>query len=142
MDKRDDVEKSAEERMAADIAKVGLIQADNRKSPAQRPFILTIPDTLTVGGHLIKVFKDYKFRERSDICGHADLNLNELRLSYNDVNGNMQSDSVIAVNFIHEMLHFIARSYLAKENMDERLIDGFAQGLYQVLKDMGIEVRP
>ncbi len=93
---------------------------------------MKIPDHLTVGGHLYKVLRDYKFKERQDIHGQTDHTALEIRLCESDLAGKFAT-SKIECNFIHELIHAVDNTYNNAALKEEDVVR-LAEGLYQVLK--------
>ena len=99
---------------------------------------MDIPKELKIGGHIVRVFYPYEFKERSDLNGQFDKGLSEIRIAESDACGARKSESEIMVTFLHEILHAI--DYCTGHRMfegddGERYIEGISEGLYQVLKD-------
>ena len=99
---------------------------------------MKIPKTLKIGGHEYKVLFPYNFRELSNTNGQIDPHLKEIRLCGDDGAGNKRTNSATLVTLLHEILHGIDRHtghrIFDSEN-GEKVIEGFSEGLYQVLKD-------
>lgn len=94
---------------------------------------MKIPKTLKIGGHTFKVIYPYRFKERFDRLGWADLDLNKLYIAGEDVNGKLPI-SKVEMLFFHEMLHAIDEVYNANK-LDEETTKRLGEGIYQVLKD-------
>ena len=93
---------------------------------------MKIPDHLTVGGHLYKVIRDFKFTQRTDVHAQADHTALEIRLLKRDMSGEFKR-SKIECNFIHELMHCVDNTYNANK-LDEETVVRLSEGLYQVLK--------
>ncbi len=97
---------------------------------------MKLPKKVKIGGHWYKVLFPYKYRERHDIDGQRDGNLNEIRIVNTDSNGNELSESTIMVIFIHEIMHAIDGVSGHKIFRDkEDALEGTSEGIYQVLVD-------
>jgi len=92
-----------------------------------------IPETVKIGGHVYKVIRNYKFKERTDRRGQIDYGLKEIRLQEEDISGKYVR-SEVEQTFIHELLHAVENIYNS-QNLNEEIIERLSQGLYQVLKD-------
>lgn len=98
-----------------------------------------VPEQVRIAGQDIKVNYPYIFRERSDVCGQAWRQCNEIIISAVD-GGNGFAESTISCNLLHEILHHIQGSYWYKEEKhNERIIEAMTQGLYQVIIDNGLD---
>ncbi len=95
---------------------------------------MNIPETLKVGGHIFKVIRNYKFKERTDVDGQSDLDLLEIRLKDKDLSGNELHQERKEQIFLHEVLHCIDDIYNGNE-LEEKEVKRMSNGLYQVLKD-------
>ena len=99
---------------------------------------MKIPASIKIGGHNVTVISPYGFKERVDLSAQCDHNLNEIRVDTLDTSHAELPESVIMVNFIHEVLHRIdnvSGHHLFKGN--ENAIEGISEGIYQVLVDNG-----
>lgn len=72
---------------------------------------MKFPKKIKIAGHVYQVLFPYKFRERSDLCGHADHNLLEIRVSDTDSCGNKLPESKLLGIFIHEIIHCISHAW-------------------------------
>ena len=98
---------------------------------------MNIPKTLKVGGHIFKVIRNYKFKERTDIDGQSDLDLLEIRLKDKDLSGNELHQERKEQIFLHEVLHCVDDIYNGNK-LEEEEVKRMTHGLYQVLKDNGM----
>ena len=94
---------------------------------------MKIPNKLKIGGHIVKVLKDYKFIERSDIVGQAIYCQNEIRLCSQTEMGPI-AEGVVAANFLHEIFHHVCERYNG-EQLPEEVVVRVSEGLFQVLRD-------
>ena len=99
---------------------------------------MKIPKSIKIGGHVVKVLYPYNFTERNDIDAQCDHCLNEIRISGYDISGLRMAESVLMVNFIHEVLHRI--DVISGHKVffkNEPAIEGISEIIYQVLVDNG-----
>jgi hypothetical protein len=100
--------------------------------------MMKLPEQIKIGGHTVKVISPYGFKERVDLAAQCDHNMNEIRMDTLDNTHTELPESVIMVNFIHEVLHridFISGHKVFRDN--EPAIEGISEGIYQVLADNG-----
>ena len=95
---------------------------------------MKIPKTLKIGAHTFKILYPYQFKERSDVYGTCNVSLGEIRISDTDGNDRKLTSTQIGQSLFHEILHAINDIYVGSK-LDERDIEGFSQGLFQVLND-------
>ena len=96
---------------------------------------LKIPKTFKVAGRRYDVsFHDNLVVEES-LIGESNQNTGRVRLQSG------LSPDLTAITFLHELLHAIDYVYLDK-SLDEKQIAVLGNALYQVLGDMGIELKP
>ena len=92
---------------------------------------MKIPKSIKVGGHTYKVVIDEHLWHNENLHGEADYNNHIIKL---DPAGHRES---FAQTFLHEVLHVIDKHFDNKA-LTEDEIDSMAEGLFQVLSDMGI----
>ena len=92
---------------------------------------MKIPKTIKVGGHTYEVVIDEHLWHNENLHGQVDYNNQVITL---DTYGHPQQ---LSATFIHEVLHAIDR-YFNNKALTEDEIDSMAEGLFQVLSDMGI----
>lgn len=95
---------------------------------------MKIPKQLKVGGHIYKVNKSYKFKERSDRIGYSDRLLLQINITPFDGTGFHLKKSKVEEAFFHELLHCVDDIYNAGK-LGEDATERLSNGLYQVLKD-------
>jgi len=95
---------------------------------------LNPPKKIKIGGHNYQVMFPYNFKERVDISGQADHDVQEIRVSEMDGAGVRRTESATGEIFWHEILHCIDHIYNADETSEEAM-SKLSQGLYQVLTD-------
>lgn len=98
---------------------------------------MKLPKKLDILGRIIDIRYPYKFTERSDLSGQADLGAEEIRIQDTDEGGEVQCDNFVVVTLIHEILHCIdmitGHNYF--NSIDgEKALDGVSSGIYQLLK--------
>lgn len=76
-----------------------------------------IPDSIRIGGHDIRVVKDFVFKERQDINAQFSATDDEIRIASNDGCGPFSDD------------------YIMQLFMHEQVTVSLGEGLYQVMKD-------
>ena len=98
---------------------------------------MNIPNKLKICGQMYDILIPYKFSERGDIVGQCDNCCLKIKLSTIDCwTGNKLPESVIAENFLHEILHAVdslSGHLIFKDN--EPAIEGIAALLFQTLRD-------
>lgn len=108
---------------------------------------MKIPESLKVGGMLIKIFyptepiifKDEK-GEDTQVDGKILVSTGEMHLANKNMKeNNAYTEDYIGQVFIHEVLHAIDYVYNS-DSLPEAEIERLAQGLYQVLKDNHIKI--
>ena len=92
---------------------------------------MEIPESIKVGGHTYQVIVRLGVWREAGNHGESLHNLQEIRLE------KLQSPEMLESAFIHEILHCVDRVY-NNHNLAEETVDALAEGLYQVLSDMGI----
>ncbi len=92
---------------------------------------MKIPKSIKVGGHTYKIVWDEHLWHEENIHGQADYVNHTITL---DPYGHSE---MIAVVFIHEVLHVIDKHFDNKALTEEE-IDSLGEGLFQVFSDMGI----
>lgn len=95
---------------------------------------MKIPKLLKVGGHEYKIEYPYLFKERLDCDGSHANQKSEILIANIDASGCPLSQSYTECIFWHEVFHAIDKVYCG-DGMDEKLVEGLAQGLLQILKD-------
>lgn len=92
---------------------------------------MKIPKSIRVGGFTYKVeFTDNLWRSdgyKGCVCWHT-------RTITLDVNNDAQEQGY---NFLHEVTHAVDKHF-NQDGLDEKEVSAIANGLYQVLSDMGI----
>jgi len=102
---------------------------------------MEISKELKIGGHNFKVLCPYSFRERCDVDAQCDKVLNEIRISCLDGFGSERPESNITVDFLHEIIHSVDKIFCNRKlerlglDVEEEIVSGLSQGLYQVLHD-------
>lgn len=97
---------------------------------------MIIPDKLSVGGHIFRVIKGYRFKEDRDLYGQTDLTMQEIRLADKADGLADIAESKKDEIFLHEVIHCVCNVYNAK--LEEEDIKKLSEGLYQVLKTNGL----
>jgi len=95
---------------------------------------MKLPKKIKVGGHVYRIVFPYRFKERTDILGQADHDLNEIRLTDKDGLDNKRVVSSVEESLIHEVLHCVDWVYNSGK-LEEDVIKRLSQGLYQVFKE-------
>lgn len=101
---------------------------------------MRIPKQIKVGGHWFTIKYPYIFQERFDRYAQCDDAKKIIYITDRDGNGEKRADSAIIATFIHELLHAIDMNmghHIFDGNEGENKIEGFSEGLYQVLTDNG-----
>lgn len=93
---------------------------------------MKIPESIKVGGHTYKIIFSETLWIREGNIGQARHNTDQTI----ELEVRLHPDQT-AASFLHEMLHAIDRVY-NKGSLAEDEIDAIAEGLFQVLSDMGI----
>ena len=100
---------------------------------------MRIPKQLKIGGHIYDIDYPYIFKEREDIFGRTNFSRNSIMISDCDGAGNECSKSHTERVFWHEVIHAVDIIYccdgIGDKTDKESMIEGLAQGLYQVLVD-------
>ena len=96
-------------------------------------YSIKVPPELKFGGHTFKV------------VNNSDLDANGIRacINYNRLVISIHPDkleSVKAQAFIHEALHAIDLIYLNRQIDNENIIEPLAEGIWQILDQLGIEL--
>ncbi len=98
---------------------------------------MKIPKKLKIGGHQYEVEYPYAFKERGDITGQHDAESLKIRISSTDSYSHKEKpESVIAENFLHEILH--AADYISGHEIfkgNEAAVCGVSEILFQILRD-------
>jgi len=97
------------------------------------------PEEIMIGGHVYKlILKDAAtVDEHGENCGDSCQANLEIRVATKLIDGAKREVSSMETTFWHEVLHQIDRVYAAKDILDEGTIERLAQGLYQVLLQLG-----
>ena len=98
---------------------------------------MNIPDKVKVGGQTYAVIKNYKFHQDTTLCGQADHNQLEIRLTGIDITGKELKKERLEEVFLHELLHCIDTVY-NNNSIEEKVIQRLAYGVHQVLVDNDI----
>ncbi len=101
---------------------------------------MKIPEKIKILGHWFKIEFPYAFKERFDRYAQCDDTQKIIYISEVDMNGTKRADSSIIVSFIHEVLHAIDLNivhHIFDGKEGENKIEGFSEGIYQVLVDNG-----
>ena len=103
---------------------------------------MNIPNTLKIGGHIVKINK-------TDDMPTMSGNMGESWNAYNSIKVNTHfPESQQAITLIHEILHHIMSNlgyaYKKDENDSshihtEQTVEALAQGLFQVLRDNNLD---
>lgn len=100
---------------------------------------MNFPKVLDIAGQRYKIKYPYTFTERDDIFGRVDFARGVIWVTDVDGAGNKCSDDHAAAIFWHEVVHVIDRIYclngIGEEGDKEKMMDGIAAGIYQILKD-------
>jgi hypothetical protein len=108
------------------------------KSGARRYILVELPSKVKIGGHWCRVRFPYIFQERSDLNGQAIYNSpREIRVAGVDTVGDKLDDSAVIEIFIHELIHQVCNVFNGGEQIEERVIEALAQGIFTVLTDNG-----
>jgi hypothetical protein len=100
---------------------------------------MKIPDYLKIGGHKVKIDKNYMFREIDNNLGLS-LLLEDKILLGSQSQGIPLSDTTNCVNLMHEIFHWIDFVYLGKK-LSEDEVKVLAEGFFQVLRDNELDFR-
>lgn len=96
---------------------------------------LNLPSRVKVGAHEFIVKYPYTFKERVDITGQCDHTLCEFRISKFGADGCEQTESKKLATTFHELIHAINNVFNGDVSMDEKIVEGLAQGFAAVLID-------
>lgn len=99
-----------------------------------------IPDSIRIGGHDIRVVKDFVFKERQDINAQFSATDDEIRIASNDGCGPFSDDYIMQL-FMHEIVHAVLAIYNGQQ-IEEQVIVSLGEGLYQVMKDNNLCFNP
>jgi len=95
--------------------------------------LIKVPNKLFIAGHLFTIEQDV---DNLDIDGQrARIDYKRLRILLNL----QKKESVLSEGFIHEILHGIDEVYLNSQIDNENIIEPFAEGIWQVLQQLGIQ---
>ena len=92
---------------------------------------MKIPESIKVGGSTYKIYFDEHLWHNEGVRGQVDYTNQIIKL---DTYGHPE---LIAETFLHEMTHVIDK-HLNNKSLTEDEIDIIAEGLFQVLGDLGI----
>lgn len=87
-----------------------------------------------IGAYIYKTILPYNFKERIDLSGMTDFDVNEIKISQFDKCGNQKVEINIFQTFIHEIIHCIDHCYNCNK-LDEDTTERISQGLTQFLLD-------
>jgi len=100
---------------------------------------MKIPKQLIVAGRLFQIIFPHTFMERSDVYGHTDFSTGKMYIADTDNGGRAIDETALEITFWHEVFHMIDRAYccdmIGGQASKEDMIEGLAQGMYQVLHD-------
>lgn len=94
---------------------------------------MKIPEFLKIGGHRVKIEKNHLFTE-IDHCLGMSLTLEDKILLSQKEQSISLSESAKAVNFLHEIFHWVDFVYLGRKLTEEE-VKTLAEGFFQVLRD-------
>ena len=94
---------------------------------------MKIPGFLKIGGHRVRVEKNHLFKE-IDHCLGMSLELEDKILLASQEQGISLGEAPQAVNFLHEIIHWVDSVYLGKK-LSEDEVRVLAEGFFQVLRD-------
>ena len=100
---------------------------------------MKIPGFLKIGGHRVTVEKNHLFKE-IDHCLGMSLCLEDRILLSPQEQGILLSEVAGAVNFLHEIIHWVDDVYLGKK-LSEDEVKVLAEGFFQVLRDNDLNFR-
>ena len=100
---------------------------------------MKIPEFLKIGGHRVEVEKNHLFRE-IDNCLGMSLTLEDKILLSSQEQGLLLSESAGAVNFLHEIFHWVDFVYLGRK-LTEDEVRVLAEGFFQILRDNNLDFR-
>lgn len=95
---------------------------------------MNIPDKIRIAGtDYTTVYKDCVVLNSQECYGTCDYEHSIISISNRGDVGNQHQ----CVTYLHEMLHAIAHAYKIPlpEEDEEKIVDSFAVGLYQVIRD-------
>ena len=100
---------------------------------------MQIPKQLIGAGRLFKIIFPHIFQERSDVYGHTDFATGKMYITDKDNAGRTIDGAALEITFWHEIFHIIDRAYccnmIGEQASKEDLIEGLAQGMYQIRHD-------
>jgi len=107
---------------------------------------MKLPETIKVCGLTYRIEFPYHFKERGDICGQHDGQMQVIRIDDLDsYDHSLRPDSSILVTFIHELLHavdYVSGRRIFEGDEGEGIVKCFSQIIYQILNDNGfLEVK-
>ena len=94
---------------------------------------MKIPKFLKIGGHKVEIERNHVFRE-VDHCIGMSLTLEDKILLSQKEQNILLSESAEAVNFLHEIFHWVDFVYLGKKFSEDE-VKVLAEGFFQVLRD-------
>ena len=99
---------------------------------------MKIPKSIEVAGREFQISYPHIFQERLDVFGHTDFATGKVYITNIDSAGKDMDESFSDITFWHELFHMIDRAYccnmIGQSADKEDMIEGLAQGLFQVLK--------
>lgn len=96
-------------------------------------YSIKVPSELKIGGHTFKVVNNSDL----DADGNrATINFKYLVISIHP----HKKSSIKAQGFIHEIMHGIDLIYLNRQIDSDNIIEPLAEGLWQILDQLGIEL--
>ena len=95
-------------------------------------FKVVVPNEIQIGCHKYSILFDKALTD-ANVYGRRNPMLLSIRLSPD----NQPSQNLVSL--LHEFLHCISDHYCS-DKVDEGLIDGLAEGLAQIVQNMGIEL--
>jgi Zn-dependent peptidase ImmA (M78 family) len=101
---------------------------------------MRIPDTLKIGGHIVKI-------DKTDDMPTMSGNMGQSWNAYNSIKINTHfPESQQAITLVHEILHHLMSNlgYIYKKEdatviHSEQTVEALAQGLFQVLRDNNLD---
>ena len=100
---------------------------------------MKIPKQIKAAGRIFQIIFPHIFQERSDTYGHTDFAVGKMYITGVDSAGKPIDTAALEITFWHEVFHIIDRAYCCNMIGDqvnkEEMIEGLAQGLYQILHD-------
>jgi len=101
---------------------------------------MKIPKKVKVGGHWVYIDCSYMFQEVNDTWAQYNDPRKLIRVQIKDEGGNVVSESFVAGNIIHEIVHAMdiiaGQEFFGKDKeIREKRIEGLSQMILQVLVD-------